>query len=456
MEDNNLCEQMCISLGLRNVPDKEWRQVCDNINKFYNITEFSYFTPHIRLFSNFINNSKALNNKYNLFQLISQKKRFGITGYSYNAKIKTRSNNIFHNKVFVKEVPFFEPNNLDLYYNSLNINNKEFSPMGQAVYNGLYDLNSPSNIELFITYITSKLVEENVSPHFCRYFGSYYVNLDKYTYDITSSETILDQAEELLNSDIDVKYYEDSSGIFLEYPNVPAYLIVTEYSRFSIDYLIENNILNYNLICSCVFQIFTAIITMKNIFGIKHNDLHFGNIMVVETKEEYLYYQYNSIFYKVPTYGYMFKIIDWGRSTYNFNKLKGDNSVFSGPGECFEQYIYTRLNHSGLEPIELDNNDWTDIVMFSHSVLYEYKDYLKDTNLQRLLTKLITSTDKEAIEIKEFDWNLYIEITVKEFNIKPNEILTNRVFNDFKVNQRGKQKKKLNIPVDSNIYKIAL
>ena len=34
MEDNNLCEQMCISLGLRNVPDKEWRQVCDNINKF--------------------------------------------------------------------------------------------------------------------------------------------------------------------------------------------------------------------------------------------------------------------------------------------------------------------------------------------------------------------------------------------------------------------------------------
>ncbi len=453
MDDNNLHKKIYSCLGLRNVSEKEYQRINNNINKFYNISDFSYFSPHIKLFTNFINTYKSLNNKFKLFELTCKKKRFGITGYCYNAKIKTSNNRIFHKKVFVKEIPLFDPITMELYYKSCNTKMNNISPVGQAVYNSLYNLNNQANIEHFVTYLTSKLYEENYSPHFCRFFGNYYTNLDKHTFDVSNSDTILEQIDELLTIDADIKYYESSEGIFLEYPNTPSYLLVTEYMRFSIDYLIENNILSYKIILSCVFQIFSAIATMISVFGLKHNDLHFGNIMVAKTEEKYLYYQFNNTYFKVPTYGYIFKIIDWGRSTYNFKKIIGSNNVFNGPGECFEQYIYPRINHSGLENIDIDNNMWTDLIMFSHSVLYEYKEYLINTDLQKFLTKIITATNKEQLELRQFDWDLYTEITSWDFDIKPRELFNNKIFNDFRIVQKNSKKKKTKIPKDINIYR---
>ena len=50
-------------------------------------------------------------------------------------------------------------------------------------------------------------------------------------------------------------------------------------------------------------------------FGFVHNDLHANNVMYVSTDKEFLYYTLNSQFYKVPTYGYIIKIIDFERGT---------------------------------------------------------------------------------------------------------------------------------------------
>ena len=453
--DNN---QIDVCLGLRNITDKEFLRLKESIKEFYSINDFSFFIPHIKLFSNFINNSKTLNNNDKLFKLISKKKRFGSIGYSYNAKIKSKSNNVFHKKVFVKELSFFEPQQLEMYYKSLSKDMSNISPIGQAVYDGFYNLDNQCNIEVFSTYLTSKLFEEKISPSFCRYFGNYYANFNKFTFDITSSESVISQLEELLDVDADIRYYQKDDEIFLQYPNVPGYLLVTEYAQFSIDHLMYNKLITYDLILSLVFQVIAAIVTMKSIFGIKHNDLHFGNIMLSKTDEEFIYFRHNSVKYKVPTHGYIVKIIDWGRATYEFNNVKGQNNIYNAPGECFEQYIYERINNSGLEPISINDNDWTDIVMFSHSVLYEYEDYLKNTDLQRLLTKCITSVDKEVLELKEFDWDLYLDITRYEYNITPNNIINNHVFNSFKINNKGKNKSKKGkkIPKSTNVYQIVL
>jgi len=50
-------------------------------------------------------------------------------------------------------------------------------------------------------------------------------------------------------------------------------------------------------------------------FGFVHNDLHANNIMYVSTDKEVLHYSLNGQFYKVPTYGYIIKIIDFERGT---------------------------------------------------------------------------------------------------------------------------------------------
>ena len=89
---------------------------------------------------------------------------------------------------------------------------------------------------------------------FCKYYGNYYVNFDKFTFDITGSENIINQLEELVDIQETVNYYETESEMLLEYPNVPGYLLITEYANFSIDHLKYKNLLNYDIILSIVFR----------------------------------------------------------------------------------------------------------------------------------------------------------------------------------------------------------
>ena len=48
-------------------------------------------------------------------------------------------------------------------------------------------------------------------------------------------------------------------------------------------------------------------------FSFIHNDLHGNNIMFVKTDKEFFYYLCENVHYKLPTYGYLLKIIDFDR-----------------------------------------------------------------------------------------------------------------------------------------------
>jgi hypothetical protein len=75
-----------------------------------------------------------------------------------------------------------------------------------------------------------------------------------------------------------------------------------------------------------LFQIIAALSTAQHYFGFVHNDLHSNNVMWSPTTEEFLYYRVHkgkdskdskdNYFMKVPTYGKMMKIIDFGRASY--------------------------------------------------------------------------------------------------------------------------------------------
>ena len=76
---------------------------------------------------------------------------------------------------------------------------------------------------------------------------------------------------------------------------------------------------NLDLLKSCLFQItFALIYLQKNITILLTMILHINNIMYQSTDRPYLYYKYNNQYYKVPTYGKLFKIIDFGRSIFTF------------------------------------------------------------------------------------------------------------------------------------------
>jgi hypothetical protein len=62
-------------------------------------------------------------------------------------------------------------------------------------------------------------------------------------------------------------------------------------------------------------QIVFALTFAQKTLGFVHNDLHSNNIMYVNTDKEFLWYKIEGEVYKVPTYGYIIKIIDFERGT---------------------------------------------------------------------------------------------------------------------------------------------
>jgi hypothetical protein len=73
-------------------------------------------------------------------------------------------------------------------------------------------------------------------------------------------------------------------------------------------------------------------------FHFTHNDLHTNNIMYVNTEVEYLFYKFKNVVYKVPTYGKIYKIIDFGRSIYRFNGKIFCSDSFAPGGDASTQY----------------------------------------------------------------------------------------------------------------------
>ena len=62
--------------------------------------------------------------------------------------------------------------------------------------------------------------------------------------------------------------------------------------------------------------------------------------MYTKTDKTYLYYKFNNIYFKVPTFGYLFKIIDFGRSIFTFQNKVFFIDTFNKHGEAEGQYTY--------------------------------------------------------------------------------------------------------------------
>ena len=71
-----------------------------------------------------------------------------------------------------------------------------------------------------------------------------------------------------------------------------------------------------------LFQVIAALSVAQYYFGFVHNDLHTNNVMWASTDATYIYYKIHSKgkepwIMRVPTYGKIMKIIDFGRATFH-------------------------------------------------------------------------------------------------------------------------------------------
>ena len=130
----------------------------------------------------------------------------------------------------------------------------------------------------------------------------------------------------------------EEEDIFAYINNFPIHMICLEKCNGTIDELFDKSIITLETGSSAMMQIVMTLITYQKTFHFTHNDLHTNNIMYVNTEEEFLYYKYNNKTYKVPTYGKIYKIIDFGRGIYKFQGKMYCSDSFSSGGDGHTQY----------------------------------------------------------------------------------------------------------------------
>jgi hypothetical protein len=154
--------------------------------------------------------------------------------------------------------------------------------------------------------------------------------------DVVPGEEIDEDCLSYDDEDGDTDY--DSMQIIATIPKFPVHVICTEQCENTIEQLIVNEDLDEAAWLSALMQIIFTLLTYQVAFSFTHNDLHTNNIMYVSTKRKFLYYTYKNITYKVPTFGRIFKIIDFGRAIYKVqNKLFCSDS-FKPNEDAFSQY----------------------------------------------------------------------------------------------------------------------
>lgn len=122
-------------------------------------------------------------------------------------------------------------------------------------------------------------------------------------------------------------------------PQFPVHVIGMEYCESTFDDLIlSDELKDEKEWFAALMQIIMILITYQKTFAFTHNDLHTNNVMYNTTDKKYLYYCYKKKYYKVPTYGRLFKIIDFGRSIYKYNGKLFCSDSFQTGGDAATQY----------------------------------------------------------------------------------------------------------------------
>jgi len=150
--------------------------------------------------------------------------------------------------------------------------------------------------------------------------------------------------------------YEDSFEIFTELKDFPVMLICIEKNDDTMDKILleeEYDDSWEDRWLAWMFQIVAALIQIQELLQMTHNDLHTNNILWIPTEEKYLYYKENSgQVWRVPTYGKLFRIIDFGRSIFTIDNKLYYSDDFLKNNDADEQYNFGPFYDSKYPKVE--------------------------------------------------------------------------------------------------------
>ena len=148
-----------------------------------------------------------------------------------------------------------------------------------------------------------------------------------------------DEQPESEEEDSSYNVLEEEDELYMYVRNFPVQMIFMEKFEGTLDQLIlRNEIIDELEISSALIQVIMTLLVYKRAYNFTHNDLHTSNIMYKTTTEQYLYYIYDGKTYRVPTYGRIFTLIDFGRAIYEYKGQRFCSDSFAPEGDAYTQY----------------------------------------------------------------------------------------------------------------------
>ena len=475
----------------------------DSCKKFLRLKDIQFYFPILALYL-YYHNTKYSHKKIDLDRRYFVKEILSIEYLKYynsNSLIKAKildnkTKNYFTEELFCKCMPILDP----LHFIMNNYNNiVKRNPLLPSNYNfntfdKINDMNNSAYIDTFFGFLCSKITEGELNPSFCKFYGSINGVAKKYHFDITeeyddiknekwfyknlgkiftidmyidsdgdsdddksnessksskssnktkSSRSNKTKSSKSSNSDYS-NYSDDNSDYICLIKDIPVQLFFIEKLDGTLEDFLKKDI-DKDLLLSGLFQVTFALHFLQKKFYFTHNDLHINNVMYTKTDKTYLYYKFNNIYFKIPTFGYIFKIIDFGRSIFTFGNKLFFNDTFSNHGEAEGQYtypirhlLYTNNNKELIAP-----NYNFDLCRLAITILDELCLEELDENKEFLdfIKSLTLDVNDEYLYKLEDDFSMYIEIAKKSNRAKPSQVIQNQIFNKFRVKKKHFPKK---------------
>jgi hypothetical protein len=247
------------------------------------------------------------------------------------------------------------------------------------------------------------------------------------------------------NSTVDTDKNEEIEKLTLVIKKIPTQVVAIEKCEGTFDSLLEENLLTIEELESAIFQIILILYVYQNKFDFTHNDLHTNNVMFIHTNEPFLYYKIKNTFYKIPTFGKIYKIIDFGRSIYKVNGKLVCSDSFSPNGTAHTQYNFEPFYNKNKQ-IVLPNKSF-DLCRLACSMIDFIIDDIKEINKFKeipiydlIISWLYDDNGKNVLyksngEERYPDFKLYKMIARIVHNHIPEKQLEHACFNKYKTSK---------------------
>ena len=302
----------------------------------------------------------------------------------------------------------------------------------------------------------------------------------------TQSEETEDQEgkEDDDDDDLDFEDEEDEINVLARLQNFPVMLLFTEPSQGTMDELLtgwngegEDAIPGEKeweeIWTAWIFQILSALSVVQTFFGFTHNDLHTNNIVWTHTDQKYFFYENrDGTIWRIPTYGKVFRLIDFGRSIYWINEKLFFSDDFKEGNDAAEQFYFgpLRTDESQKEIYPNPSFDLCRLAVSLFEALFPMKPETKKggvilssepglivheskSPLYNMLWSWMVDEDGKNVLMEASgrerypDFDLYKIITQKVHNAIPKEQILRPIFDKYKVGKQtiGKKTKVYNL-----------